>query len=139
MAGRPTIYNEEVIKKVEEYLNIPRPNDDEVIPSIEGLSLHIGIARSTIYEWISQEDKQAFSDIVNEVLAKQGKTLINQGLSGKFNPAITKVILTKHNYRDSQEITGKDGKDLIPDKETKDKVDAVIGSFINDTQRNPQQ
>lgn len=110
--ARPTNYTPEIIAKANEYKNILRPTDDEVIPSIEGLALYIDIARSTIYDWISQEDKQEFSDIVSKILEDQAKTLINKGLTGKFNQSITKVMMSKHGYREGIEQMGKDGEKL---------------------------
>lgn len=110
--GRPTEYSEDILSKVEEYLDLKRPNKDEVVPSIEGLALYIDIARSTIYEWINHKDKNVFSDIVSKILEKQARILINKGLSDVFNSSITKIMLTKHGYRDSQEVTGKDGTPL---------------------------
>lgn len=97
-AGRPTIYNEDILSKAREYLNnLPT---DEVIHSIEGLADFLDINRSTIYDWSKQEDKKEFSNIVDKILNLQGKTLINGGVSGKFNSSITKVMLTKHGYRE---------------------------------------
>ncbi|MHB8484056.1 MAG: terminase small subunit [Nitrospiria bacterium] len=126
--GRPTKYGPVIIERTKEYRDIKRPNDDEVVPSIEGLSVYIKIARSTIYEWIGQGDKKEFSDIVADILANQGKALINNGLSGKFAPTITKVILTKHGYREGIEQTGKDGMPLNPTAEDrKDAKDAISG------------
>ena len=110
--ARPTDYRPEIIELSKEYRDLQRPNDDEVIPSIEGLSLYINIARSTIYEWISQEGKEEFSDIVAQILANQGKMLINNGLIGKFNNSITKVMMSKHGYREGIEQMGKDGEKL---------------------------
>lgn len=109
--ARPTIYNEEILEKAREYLNDKLPKG-EYLHSIEGLSDCINIARSTIYDWASQEEKQEFSDIVEQILNKQGKTLINEGLVGNFNQSITKVMLTKHGYREGIEQTGKDGEKL---------------------------
>jgi hypothetical protein len=111
-AGRPTEYNSEIIKKAKDYLNnLP---EGEVVHSIEGLGLYLGIDRSTIYDWESQEEKKEFSYIVESIRQKQAQTLINKGLENKFNSSITKVMLTKHGYREGIENTGKDGKDLIP-------------------------
>jgi len=100
--GRPTDYNEEVLEKAKEYLETYE-NLGEVIPSVEGLACFIEIARSTIYEWIGQEDKKDFSDIVERILAHQGKTLANKGLKGEFNPTIAKLMMGKHGYKDSSE------------------------------------
>lgn len=100
--GRPTEYGVELLEKANKYL-FERPVD-EVIPSIEGLADYLGITRTTIYDWESQEDKKEFSYIVEQVRHKQAKELVNKGLEGKFNASIAKVILTKHGYTDKQEI-----------------------------------
>lgn len=96
---RPTDYSEEVLIKTREYID-----GDAIVPTVAGLSGHLGVARSTIYDWASQEDKKEFSDIIESLLSKQEEQLIAKGLSGKFNPTITKLILTKHGYSDKQEI-----------------------------------
>lgn len=93
--------------KAEEYLtDLPK---DESIHSIEGLADYINISRSNIYLWASQEGKEAFSDILEKIREKQSKTLINKGLKGEYNSAITKLMLTKHGYADKIEndITSK--------------------------------
>lgn len=101
--GRPTEYSQEILDKAKDYRdNLP---EDEVVHSIEGLALHINLNRSTIYDWRSQEGKVEFSNIVEAILEKQGKTLVNKGLSGVFNSSISKVMLTKHGYREGQDIT----------------------------------
>ena len=116
--GRPTEYSQAILDLANMYLdNLP---EDEKLHSIEGLADYINIARSTIYEWISQEEKKDFSDIVEKILNKQGKTLINKGIVGEFTPAITKVMLSKHGYREGIEQMGKDGKDLIPETISKE-------------------
>ena len=122
--GRPTSYSQEILDLTREYLNnLP---EDEVVHSIEGLADYIKIARSTIYEWISQEDKKDFSDIVELILSKQGKTLVNKGLDNKFSSAITKVMLSKHGYREGIENMGKDGKDLIPETFSDKEKEALL-------------
>lgn len=108
--ARPTIYNEEILEKAKEYfLHLP---EDEMLHSLEGLAEYLDVSRSTIYDWISQEEKEEFSYIVDKILNKQGKTLINNGLIGKFNQSITKVMLSKHGYREGIEQMGKDGEKL---------------------------
>ena len=110
--GRPTDYNEAILSRAREYLNLIRPNENEAIPSIEGLALYLGISRPTVYDWAKQEDKKEFSYIVEDILSNQGRTLINKGLLGQFNPTIAKLLLSKHGYADKQELTGKDGEKL---------------------------
>ena len=100
--GRPSKYTEELLKKAAGYVAYAYAEDK--LPSLEGLALYIGVRRSTIYEWQKDPAKQDFSDILENILAHQAETLINKGLKGEYNSTITKVILTKHNYSDKQEV-----------------------------------
>lgn len=96
------------------------------IPTIEGLALKLGINKSTIYDWESQEDKTEFSNDINRLRAKQAERLLNKGLSGDYNPTIAKVLLTKHGYREGIENTGEGGKDLIPETITKEEKEKLL-------------
>jgi hypothetical protein len=111
--GRPTDYSQEILDKSRLYLETY--NDESIgdaIPSVAGLACYLNIGRSTIYEWMSQEGKEEFSDILNNILAKQENVLINKGLTGQFNSNIVKLALGKHGYSDKQELMGKDGEKL---------------------------
>lgn len=104
--ARPTKYNEEILRKTVAY--IASCEDDLKnrivnLPSIEGLAYEIGISRSTIYEW--QKENKEFSDILEDLLAKQARALLNNGLSGSYNSTIAKVILTKHGFREGIDTT----------------------------------
>lgn len=139
MAGI-TLYNQEYLEKAKKYLElcedkeIEKGTDDKPIYSIKvkiptkgGLASYLGVHRDTLYKW-SQENPE-FSDIMEAISAEQEDRLINNGLSGDYNPTIAKVLLTKHGYREGLEQTGKDGKDLIPEtltEEEKDKLKALI-------------
>lgn len=118
--GRPTDYNEEIVPKTRSYLDLCVDTVKQVIsgqsdkftaykekvtvkmPTIEGLSIYLGVHRDTINEW--EKVHPEFSDIVNVLRATQADRLINNGLSGDYNPMIAKLILHKHGYRESQEI-----------------------------------
>jgi hypothetical protein len=102
MVGRPSKYTEELLTKAAGYVAYAYSEDK--LPSIEGLALYIGVKRSTIYDWAKQPEKEAFSDILENILAHQAEALINKGLKGEYNSTITKLILTKHNYSDKQEM-----------------------------------
>lgn len=116
MAGRPTEYSEEIVEKVKLYLE---SCVDEVIqevsgesekftkynnklkvklPTIEGLAVYIGIHKDTIYEW--EKIHEQFSDVIALLRSKQAEALINNGLSGDYNPTIAKVLLSKHGYKE---------------------------------------
>ena len=92
--SRPSIYNDTILDKSRLYLESFR--DVEVIPTIEGLALYLNLARSTLYEWERQYEE--FSDILETLRAKQAQILISNGLQGKFNPTMSKMMLSKHGY-----------------------------------------
>ena len=139
--GRPTEYSPATLKKAKEYLatcedeELERGSDIRPLykirvklPTIEGLAVYLGVSRDTIYEWENVHEE--FSDILASLRAEQADKLINNGLSGDYNPTIAKVLLTKHGYREGIEQTGKDGEPLMND-ETKKKSKTAIASFLN--------
>ena len=103
-AGRPTVYSEEILTKTRDYI-VNYEKFDDAIPSIAGLAVVLGISRETIYDWASQEEKKEFSYILADILSNQERILINKGLKGEFNSNITKLVLGKHGYKDSADIT----------------------------------
>lgn len=127
--GRPTVYSPEIITKTQEYLDsctdiiedyhktigLKSDSFDRIvnvkIPTIEGLAVFLGISRETVYAWDKDETKPEFSDILSKLRAEQADRLINNGLSGNYNPTIAKVLLTKHGYREGVDATTND-KDL---------------------------
>lgn len=126
--GRPTKYTEELVSKAKEYVKTYKDLGD-VIPSIEGLSIYLEIARSTLYEW--EKEKPEFSYILRHINVVQKQVLLNQGLAGNFNSNIVKLVLGKHGFseKSSQEISGPGGKPVenkwevtfVSAKEEKDK------------------
>lgn len=113
--ARPTDYSSEVISDAWAYVKEFCNDTVEVksgtailsvnLPTIEGLALYLEISRSTLYLW--QKEHKEFSDIIEVLQQKQAQVLINNGLAGKYNPTIAKVLLTKHGYTDKQEIDQK--------------------------------
>lgn len=83
--------------------------EGDVVPTVAGLACVLKVARSTVYEWANES--RSFSDIHAELMAIQERQLVNGGLAGGFNSAVTKVMMTKHGYTDKveQDITSSDG------------------------------
>jgi hypothetical protein len=140
--GRPTIYNEEILKNTRKYISNCEDLDEDKdngikakvnLPTIEGLAYELKINKDTINEWRKDEDKKEFSVLIDELLAKQARQLVNCGLAGTYNSTIAKVLLTKHGYREGIENTGEGGSQLFPDKESKERTDEIISSFLNGT------
>lgn len=111
--GRPSKLGECLVK-AKEYLEGGYEQVGEVIPNIAGLACYLAVSRSRVYEY--KDKSEEFKDTFEAILALQESKLINKGLSGDFNPTITKLMLANHGYSEKvqQELTGKDGKDLLP-------------------------
>ena len=112
--GRPTVYSEKMLERAQEYMATWKEKGDAV-PTVVGLALACEVATSTVYNWINQGLAcDVFSVIFTRIEQEQHQALVNNGLFGAFNPAITKMMLTKHGYSDKQEIdhttNGKDVK-----------------------------
>ncbi len=101
--GRPTKYTPELLEAAQAYLK-HYGDAGHPVPSVVGLCLSIGISKALAYQWVKDEDKGPFLDILTRVEEMQEEKLISGGLTGGFNPAITKMMLTKHGYSDSQKI-----------------------------------
>ena len=57
----------------------------DVIPSIVGLARHLGVARSTIYDWTKDADKVEFSNILDKLLSAQERKLLIGDLTSNLN------------------------------------------------------
>lgn len=101
--GRPTLYDEvETIERTKEYIDGGYQLDDkEVIPTIVGLAIWLGVTSTTCYQWAKEKPK--FSDMLRVLMDAQGQICLQGGMTGRFNPTITKLVLSKHGYSDRVE------------------------------------
>lgn len=112
MKGRPTLYSEEILDNTEKYILSCKDTLTKVnIPTIEGLAIFLKINKDSIYTW--RKLYSDFSELIEELLAHQAKALINNGLSGRYNPTIAKVLLTKHGYREGTDSDVTSGGEKI--------------------------
>tara|TARA_R110000850_G_scaffold232727_1_gene357812 strand:- start:110 stop:499 length:390 start_codon:yes stop_codon:yes gene_type:complete len=102
-AGRPTECTPELIARAQHYVKGGYADEGDLIPSVVGMASYVGVSRSTINLWAKDNRSEQFSDIFEQCSEKQEQSLLNGGLGGDFNPAITKMILTKHGYSDKIE------------------------------------
>ena len=103
--ARPTKYSQEIVEKAQHYLDNYEEYDD-IIPSIAGLSLVLGLCRETLRLWSKDEDKEEFLGILEAINQKQECVLLDNSLTGKFNSTITKLVLGKHGYHDRPQQEG---------------------------------
>ena len=114
--ARPTKYNKEIVEKAKDYLENWKTNTEDVIPSIEGLADVLEVTTKTIYNW-KKEENQEFLHILDKILDRQRRTLINGGLKGELNSNITKLALGKHGYSEKSQVDNlsSDGSMSPPD------------------------
>lgn len=108
--GRPTKYNDKMLKKAQNYLDTYK--ESMPVPTVVGLAKACEVATNTVYNWVKNGHAcEKFLRIFTRVEQDQHEELIKHGLLGTFNPAITKMMLTKHGYSDRQEVdhTSSDG------------------------------
>lgn len=107
--GRPSKYDDEVQAMAEDYVNNFSDYGD-VVPTVAALALHLDVTMKTLYNWATEKNPK-FLHIFNRLELLQHKSLVNGGLAGGFNPAVTKMMLTKHGYSDKieQSHTSPDG------------------------------
>lgn len=103
--ARLTDYNPEMLEKAKQYAadaySACVGKESTACPSVAELALFLGVSRSTVYLWAKDHDE--FSDILEKILAAQELQLVGNGLSGKYNSTIAKLMLTKHGYVDKAE------------------------------------
>ena len=100
--GRPTKYTDELIAAALEYITSYKMYGDE-FPSVVGLAHALDVGRRTLYQWADSYEN--FKHILETIKSEQERILLNSGLRGDFNSAITKLVLGKHGYHDKQDNT----------------------------------
>ena len=113
--SRPTKWTKDLQDQAWDYVENYSELYDHAMPSIEGLALILNTARSTIYLWAKDSDKE-FSDITERLMDRQAFVLPDKGLKGEFNPNIAKLMLTKHGYTDKSDVntTKSPANDMTP-------------------------
>lgn len=100
--GRPRLLTPEMQDKAETYLAV-WDQEGDVIPSIAGLALFLGVSRETVHTW--RHEFEAFSDTLSRLLSMQERITLNKGLTGDFTAPISKLVLHNHGYSDKAEST----------------------------------
>lgn len=108
--GRPSKLTPEIIDLGYEYLaETSSMSVNTLLPTIEGLALHLDIRRSTMYEW--EKENEQFSDILERLRASQAQKIMQNSMLNRYNSTISKLMLSKHGYIEQKDVTT-NGKDL---------------------------
>ena len=110
-SGRPSSFSPEVELDAIKYIQGGyKEEDGQVVPSVVGLAVYLGVSKSTLYKW-AEDGRGTFSDTLELCNDKQHLILTSKGLTSDFNSAITKLMLSNHGYSEktSTEITGANG------------------------------
>lgn len=99
--GRPTKYDDGILKKVDEYLKRHKSYGD-IIPSVAGLACVLDVTKKTLYNWADKNKE--FLHALERIAQKQEKLCLSGGLSGDFNSTITKLLLGNHGYHEKQDL-----------------------------------
>lgn len=119
--GRPTKLTNEAIETAKAYVSeLDTMIPTSLLPTVERLAIKLDVHRDTLYEWAKIPGRNegealkvynarvrlnvAFSDIFTRLLAVQSDKLLQNSLIGRYNPVISKLMLSKHGYVDTQKV-----------------------------------
>lgn len=122
--GRPTVMTPEIINKLEEVFAIGGSDSEACF--------YADIGMSTLYAY--QQDHPAFIDrkeaLKERPILKARQTIVK----ALDNPQEAKWYLErkkKLEFAPRTEMTGAEGKDLIPDEVAKEKAENAISQYLN--------
>ncbi len=101
--GRPTTYTQALVTMAWAYIKNYKTKHGHEFPSVVGLCSVVNRSRSTLYRWSDEHSdiyQKEFKDILAKLNEEQELVLLNNGINGKFNSNITKLVLGKHNYHE---------------------------------------
>lgn len=121
--GRPSLLNEELLKKAKEYLHGGYKEIDNVVPSTAGLCCYLGVGKTAVYEWAKDTPENKlnplrvqFAETLEGIQLMQESMLISGGLNQSFSGTITKLMLANHGYSDKVQTDVTSNGQTIGDK-----------------------
>lgn len=144
--GRPTSYSPKLIAAVDTYIDTCADEESEFwktrgeksdsyerivrvkLPTLQGYSQYIGVHIDTLYEWAKKY--QDFSEALGRIRTQQHEKLVNNALSGNYNPVISKLLLmSNHGYVERKDVTT-DGQPIQPDAPTQALIDKALSNLL---------
>jgi hypothetical protein len=125
--GRPTLCTPELVQMAKDYLDGGWKNEeDHNFPSVLGLAIYLQVSRAVLYKWAA-EGNQEFIDILARANELGEFILVQKGVDGKFNSAITKLVLGKHGYSEKIENTNKNEIKDMPTEDLEARLREIRG------------
>jgi len=87
--GRPSKYSPQIAIDAKKYINNCLENS--VFPTIEGLSLYLGVGTRTLYDW--ELEHADFPQTLDKLRDIQKELLITNGLTGGYNTRFSMFLL----------------------------------------------
>jgi len=104
MAGRPTLYTDELDQAAKDYVNGGYEEESHPFPSIVGMAVVLNIAKSTLYTW-AEDDRGDISDTLDQCQDYQELKVMNGSITNLLNPTISKLVLANFGYHDKADNT----------------------------------
>jgi len=102
--GAPSKYTESMPDRLRDYVHGGFAGDGDVIPTKAGFAVLVEVCEKTLDNWGSEHPE--FLRMLQYLLAKQHKLLINKGLTGDYNSTIGKMLLcSDHGHKERSETT----------------------------------
>jgi len=131
-SGAPTEYKEEFVQKTYDYIKKCKDEINEFhktrgeksdgydrlikvkLPTKQGLASFLGVSTKSVERWSTLDDDgkslhPEFSLAISKLVQEQHDRLVENGLSGDYNPTIAKLLLSgNHGYKEKSDFTSDD-------------------------------
>jgi hypothetical protein len=112
--GRPSKLTKELLDKGWEYAeNSDDMSASTLLPTRERLCLTLGIHKETMNIW--ERENKDFSDLCRYLDMIQADKAMQNGLMGRYQPAITAIVLSRHGYIRQEQTDVTSGGEKIGD------------------------
>jgi hypothetical protein len=123
--GRPSKLTHELLDKAREYVtNADNMSANTLLPTRERLCLTLGIFKDTMWRW--EKENEDFSDVCKHLDMLQADKALQNGLMGRYQPAITAIVLSRHGYVKTEQVDS-----------TVNVVQPLLGGLSKDTDALP--
>ena len=105
--GRPGKCTKALLKKAKYFSEHWEDELKRSIPTTVGLAIYCDISEETLYVWRDNpktKEQQMFSEYAMKIKKEQKDVLMVNGITGVFNPAIAKLLLSQHNIIEKKAI-----------------------------------